>query len=287
MKPTSNGWIRLVRSDEAQALLTNHPNAFLLLVQIALRAKWKDCPITGLKKGQAQIGDWKKAGLKSQNVYRRAKRVLEACLIVTFKGTNKGTVATLIDSSIFAITADQGDEPKDNQRTTKERSRNDQSTTNKKDIRIDKSASRSIGEPSELPVTDTTRKEVDTLAGKVRALRPSWKLPFTHAEDRLLFESMATLDALEAGDWQTLRDYLHAKIPQGVPKWQPDSRSKFLETCADVWSHAERWKRSQASRKPKPSQKPQAYVEREQTDEEKAILADIMKAARSKATTTP
>lgn len=100
----STGWIALHRNDESLALLANHPNAFLLLTQIALRAKWKDCPITRLKAGQAFIGDWKEAGLHSEKAYRCAKEVLTRCQLASFKGANKGTIATLLDSTIFSLT---------------------------------------------------------------------------------------------------------------------------------------------------------------------------------------
>lgn len=103
----ANRWIALVCSDEANALLENYPSAFLLLTQIAMRAKWKDCPITGLKAGEAFIGDWKRAGLHSPKAYQVAKQRLEKCKLVAFQGENKGTRAKLLDSTIFSISADQ------------------------------------------------------------------------------------------------------------------------------------------------------------------------------------
>ena len=96
-------FIALHCGDETTALLADHPNAFLLLTQIAMRAKWKSCPVTRLNAGQAFIGDWQQAGLHSEMVYRHAKDVLFKCGIATFKGTNKGTVATLMNSTIFSI----------------------------------------------------------------------------------------------------------------------------------------------------------------------------------------
>ena len=101
-------FIALHCGDEAQALLENHPNAFLLLSQIAMRAKWKDCPITGMKAGEAFVGDWKKAGLHSEKSYRHAKKVLTECKIAAFKGASKGTVATLMDTRIFSVSMNTG-----------------------------------------------------------------------------------------------------------------------------------------------------------------------------------
>ena len=100
---SSARFIALHCGDEAQALIENHPNAFLLLTQIAMRAKWKDCPITGMKAGEALIGDWHKAGLHSPKAYQVAKERLEKCQLATFQGGNRGTRATLIDSRIFSV----------------------------------------------------------------------------------------------------------------------------------------------------------------------------------------
>ena len=104
------GFIAMHRSEEAIALLENYPNAMLLLMQIAIRARWAcdDCPITGLRPGQAMIGDWRKAGLRSPKQYQVAKSRLEKCGFVVFKGGSKGTIATLIDKRIFSITNENG-----------------------------------------------------------------------------------------------------------------------------------------------------------------------------------
>ena len=125
-----SGFVVLHRSEEVLALLENYPNAFLLLSQIGIRARWRDeqCPITGLKRGQALIGDWQKAGLGSQMKYRNAKEILKKAQFVTFKGTSKGTVATLTDKAPFS--------PSVKNITTKttieQRSSNDQATTKNK-----------------------------------------------------------------------------------------------------------------------------------------------------------
>lgn len=116
---SASGFIGLHRGDEAQALLEKHPNAFLLLTQIALRARWKDCPITGLKQGEALIGDWKKAGLHSPKAYQVAKERLEKCKLATFQGGNRGTRATLTNSTIFSLSAEDRGKPRDEQRGNK------------------------------------------------------------------------------------------------------------------------------------------------------------------------
>jgi len=125
-----SGWIAYHRSDEAEQLQEQHPNAFLLLAQIARRARWKDCAISKLKTGQALIGDWKKAGIQSEMAYRTAKNILHDCGLASFKGTSKGTVATLTGTSIFSISEIENKEQRNRQTTNKERANNRRGTTN-------------------------------------------------------------------------------------------------------------------------------------------------------------
>lgn len=133
--PLANGWVALHRSEETLALLENYPNAFLLMTQIALRAKWKDCPITGLKTGEALIGDWKKAGLRSPKAYQNAKIRLEKCGLATFQGGNKGTRAKLVDSRVFSITTDTRGKQMGNSRGGEEQSAGNTRGTNHKETR--------------------------------------------------------------------------------------------------------------------------------------------------------
>ena len=97
------GWVSLHRSEETMVLMKEYPQAFLLLCQIALRAKRKDCRITKLKARQARIGDWREAGITSEKAYRTAKGILESSGLVTFQASNQGTLATLADSSVFTL----------------------------------------------------------------------------------------------------------------------------------------------------------------------------------------
>jgi hypothetical protein len=128
-------FVKMICSDESEALQARHPNAFLLLAQIARRAKWKDCPITKLRAGQAFIGDFREAGLTSEMAYRHAKKILAETGLATFQGTNRGTTATISSSMIFAISPDscndQENAPTIIPATDKERSSNGQGTTNK------------------------------------------------------------------------------------------------------------------------------------------------------------
>lgn len=126
-------WIALHCGDDTLTLIAKHPNAFLLLTQIAMRAKWKDCPITKLKAGQAHIGDWREAGLSTEKVYRHAKRVLSKCNLAEFKGASKGTVATLTGPTIFSITIEAKGGQTDNGKANQGRAGGDQGATNHTD----------------------------------------------------------------------------------------------------------------------------------------------------------
>ncbi len=125
-----SGWIAYHRSDEAEELQARHPNAFLLLAQIARRARWKDCPIMKLKAGQALVGDWKKAGIPSEMAYRTAKDVLSDCGLATFQGTTRGTIATLTGTSVFSLSEIENNGRGNDQATDEERTNNGRATTN-------------------------------------------------------------------------------------------------------------------------------------------------------------
>ena len=88
------------------------------------------------------------------------------------------------------------------------------------------------------------------LEKRVRSLRSGWELPLAYSEQRQLAEAARCLSELTATQWQTLKDYMHAKIPNGVPAWQPRMRSKFLENPSDVWTHASAWRKKQEASRP-------------------------------------
>lgn len=102
-------------------------NAIVLLGLITIRARYDDKKRDDVEIGQAFIGDYKELGLSEQE-YRTAKKWLETLKIATFKGTNKGTVATVIDTSLF----DYRHSNLTGKLTGSQRAANGQLTTNKK-----------------------------------------------------------------------------------------------------------------------------------------------------------
>jgi hypothetical protein len=100
--------------------------------------------------------------------------------------------------------------------------------------------------------TENAQSMLD-LEKRVRSLRSGWELPLAYTEQKLLAEASRCLSELTAAQWQTMKDYLYAKIPQGVPAWQPRSRTKFLENPSDVWTHASAWRKKQEASRPPPN----------------------------------
>jgi hypothetical protein len=91
------------------------------------------------------------------------------------------------------------------------------------------------------------------LEKRVQSLKSGWGLPLGYTEQKLLAAASRTLSALNSAQWQTLKDYMHAKIPEGRPAWQPRTRTKFLETVGDVWNYASEWRKRQEASRPPPN----------------------------------
>ena len=71
----SERFIKFIPSEEAKYLARKHPNAFILLMFIADRARRENGHPDGLTIGQCQIGDFTEYGL-TEKEYRTAKKVL-------------------------------------------------------------------------------------------------------------------------------------------------------------------------------------------------------------------
>lgn len=127
--------IQLRRTADTTDLLYKNHEAFVLLTLIAYRAARTRENLEGLEPNQARIGDWKLCGFRSERCYRTAKKRLSKCGLVTFKATNMGTIATLMNIRIYNINAEQNGEQSDEQVTSevtgKRRASDEQVTTNK------------------------------------------------------------------------------------------------------------------------------------------------------------
>ena len=114
---SSKGFVKLYR--DAEELVDNDPQAFLLLSKIAFRAIRKSSKYDkhNLKPGEAFIDDYKSIGLTRQQYRDVMDRLTSKYFLATFKGTNKGTIATLLTSELYDINS-EGEEPTKNQQGT-------------------------------------------------------------------------------------------------------------------------------------------------------------------------
>lgn len=105
------------------------PTAVILLLQVINRAKNTESGNPDLNIGEAFIGDFESYGVTRQT-YRSDKKLLEKWQILTYRVTNKGTIARLTNQDYFdinwkKITNNITNEPTRHQPTT-----NHQATTN-------------------------------------------------------------------------------------------------------------------------------------------------------------
>ena len=237
MRNINRGFVALHRGEVVDSLQEQYPEAFLLLCQIARRARVEACPILGLEKGEALIGDWKKAGLKSERRYRTAKKRLETCRISTFRATAKGTIAKLVDTSVFSNSLPSSDEQSDRRVTGNRRTGDGQATTKNNDNKEN---------------NENHDKHTGPQAGvcgsefidKINRLRPGWRKPaaLNQAERELMAGGSAEQMAeLSEADWAMLGRFMRYKPKPGEDYWQPNLRRKFIETFDSVFISASNW----------------------------------------------
>jgi hypothetical protein len=120
-------FIKYIRNPQIIELGIQRPTAVILLLLVVNRAKNSiDIGNPDLEIGEAFIGDYKSYGV-SEQVYRTDKNILKKFKILTYRTTNKGTIAKLINKDFFDIEWKKStDKLTDNQRTT-----NEQLTTNR------------------------------------------------------------------------------------------------------------------------------------------------------------
>lgn len=108
----------LDHSPEFYALIRQRPTAFVLLALIADRARKSPLDIDdGVEIGEAYIGDVEEYKATPQS-YRTDKKYLEKFKIATFKSTNRGTIAKIVNSSIFDISRVSSTNSSTNQQQT-------------------------------------------------------------------------------------------------------------------------------------------------------------------------
>ena len=116
-------FVMLKRGEVVEDLILHHPNAFLLLTLIALRARRTPNMIRNLDVCECHLGDYKACGLTRQQ-YRTAQSILEKLNFATFCPTNKGTVAKIINTCIYDINPETTNQQDNHQATIKQPSSN-------------------------------------------------------------------------------------------------------------------------------------------------------------------
>lgn len=126
------GFIMMKRNDSVIELL-KYPPAFMLLVQIALRAKrTSKFTVNQLDIGEALIGDYSNIGLTRQQ-YRTALKKLEKWTFITTRTTTRGTIAMLSNKAIFDINEETNNQQTNHLTTNRQPSNNQPATTNNND----------------------------------------------------------------------------------------------------------------------------------------------------------
>lgn len=128
----SNGFIKLLRNEMTETLITKKPIAFNLLTRIALRASREGNKVAGLEAGQAFIGSGEFEPELTRQQTRTALNFLKINQLITIKTTNRGTIVTLIDKEVYDINSDQSTSQSTSTPTNKQPTSNQQATTIKK-----------------------------------------------------------------------------------------------------------------------------------------------------------
>lgn len=128
----SEAYIKTIRgSKNFYEIIKRRCTAYVLLSLIAQRARrTNETNFNDLELGEAYVGDYKTYGVTEQ-IYRTDKEFLEKYHFATFRGTSKGTIAKIVDTSIFDINAEETNERGNEKLTNNQRTTNEQLTTNK------------------------------------------------------------------------------------------------------------------------------------------------------------
>jgi hypothetical protein len=144
----SKSYIQLARSEKVEWLLATHPNAFLLLTLIALRARRTRNSPDGLEIGECHIGDYEKAGIESREKYRNALELLEKLGTIkkvetcrtrkkaTSGTTTKGTKVKLLNSEFYDINMEIDNHQSNHRATTEQPPSNHEQECN--NVRMEK-----------------------------------------------------------------------------------------------------------------------------------------------------
>jgi hypothetical protein len=122
-------WVKVYRGKTAEELMAANPRAYLLLMQIAMRAQRTNTfNRYDLDVGEALLGDYDSLKM-TRGQYRYAKQYLQKKGFATFRTTNRGTVAKLINFDVFDPNLEGDDQQNDQPATVKQPAGNHPTTT--------------------------------------------------------------------------------------------------------------------------------------------------------------
>lgn len=129
-----SGFIMMKRNDAFRTMFKKGYHAeFVVITEIAFRAKREYCPIQKLNAGEAQMGDFESLNLTRQK-YRTALKNLEKWGFITINPTKRGSIVTLVNSELYDINVTEPNHQANQKLTNSQPSLNQQLTTNNKEI---------------------------------------------------------------------------------------------------------------------------------------------------------
>jgi hypothetical protein len=164
MADGTNYFIKLMVGEDLEELLESGHNVLVLLLQIAVRTRKGTTrlrSVSGLKPGEAFLGDHHKIGLTQQQ-YRTAKKQAEEAGYATFRATNKGTIAKLSDATVCDLSALVSNRQDNKPATDQQQASNEPATTNL-EVRVKKEKERVKKRPYAEQRIDEDRDKFDKL----------------------------------------------------------------------------------------------------------------------------
>lgn len=186
----SDNFIKAIRSEKLDWLQEKYPYAVLLLFYIARHARRYNGHIDGLIIGDSIIGDHKKMGMSRQNYRTALEKLIELKIVKiiwngksflereksTIKVTIKSMLVNLIDSTIFDINPNEGNQHANQQLTNSQPTANHKQETKKEqELSCLKETSKEKPKSVVVPLflSDMQKKEVDAFEGYLSLFRIS------------------------------------------------------------------------------------------------------------------
>jgi hypothetical protein len=187
----SAGWFPAMRGEAFWEVINENPLAYVLAAVIAQRARYTfGFHAHNLALGEAFLGDYEKYGM-SEREYRTAKQQLAKGGFATFRATNKGTIAKLTDTRLFAIFPPKRDGQNDRQPAGSRRTNDGQTTTNKeqKNKRTEEGEA-PAGENGKRELSANKRitfeQELERVRAKIKTIKDNYEgLQTWQREDRI------------------------------------------------------------------------------------------------------